>query len=61
MSMDDPKSTNVAVADTDMSEATADDRELALGLFCCCSNNSFMSNKIRHMFSVLCCTCTIFI
>ncbi|XP_073101963.1 26S proteasome non-ATPase regulatory subunit 4 homolog isoform X2 [Elaeis guineensis] len=32
MSMDDPKSTNVAVADTDMSEATADDRELALAL-----------------------------
>ncbi|KAG1361944.1 26S proteasome non-ATPase regulatory subunit 4 [Cocos nucifera] len=32
MSMDDPKSTNVAVADTDMSEATADDHELALAL-----------------------------
>ncbi|XP_008788419.2 26S proteasome non-ATPase regulatory subunit 4 homolog isoform X2 [Phoenix dactylifera] len=32
MSMDDPKSTNVAVADTDMSEATADDQELAFAL-----------------------------
>ncbi|XP_010920149.1 26S proteasome non-ATPase regulatory subunit 4 homolog isoform X2 [Elaeis guineensis] len=32
MSMDDPKSTNVAMADTDMSEATADDQELAFAL-----------------------------
>lgn len=54
MSMDDPKSTNVAVADTDMSEAPADDRELALGLFCCCSNNSFMNSKIWHMFFSFC-------
>ncbi|XP_008780998.2 LOW QUALITY PROTEIN: 26S proteasome non-ATPase regulatory subunit 4 homolog [Phoenix dactylifera] len=53
MSMDDPKSTNVAVADTDMSEATADDHELALALQMSVQDNAKDSPTQSEMSKVL--------